>query len=95
MRPSCEKAPSLFHDLPWNRVPESIGLDDLSVIDRNTELAEPCLYRFHLYAIFLPQLCCHTGTRGFLHGSNETVVNRYSFHRAFTGIHLKKKGEIE
>jgi hypothetical protein len=70
----------LFYDLARSRIPEAIRVNDLSIIDIDTELAKSASYYFYLCVRFFPQLGCHTGSHGLLDGSNPAVMDFYFSH---------------
>lgn len=76
----CKRGTHLLQNAPRSRVPKSVRVDDLPIVDRDTQLAETAPHHFHFNSVFFFQLCFHPGSDRLLRGSNRTRANDYFSH---------------
>jgi len=70
-----EQRLELFYNLVCGRIPKAIRVNNLPLININTELTKSAFDGFYLYVVFFTQLGCHTGSRHLLDRSNKTIMN--------------------
>lgn len=70
-----KRSTHLLQNAAWSRVPKTIRVDDLSIVDRNAQLAEPASHRFDFNSILFFQLCRHPGGNRLLRESERTTAN--------------------
>src|SRR5687767_11330576 len=71
----------LLQNAPRSRIPESVCIDDLAIVDRDAQLAETALHRFDFNSVFFFQLCRHPGGNCFFRESKRTTTDDYFSHK--------------
>ena|SRR5215213_2603510 len=80
VRLSREQHSYLFYNLICGRIPKTICVNDLPVINIDAELTKPAFDRFYIDVVFFIQLGCHTGSHHLLDGSNCAVMDDDLLH---------------
>lgn len=75
MRLDREHCLYIFYNLICGRIPKAVRVNNLLLINIDTELAKSAFDCYYFYIVFLTQLGCHTGSHHLLDRSDSTVMD--------------------